>query len=247
MTEIPKRIGVSNQWWRIVPGQCRLRGVRSPATNRNGKVFASVDGFEGLLPRAISSRLRRPAPAGIMQLGGTIIGTTNRGHFVAKVAKAPRRDSQGNHRTGARDPAAAADRCRDRHRGDGSLHHRQQLWEAGIPMIGVPKTIDNDWKPLRPLSGSTAGGLRADAAGSSAHHRSSHKRAMVIEVMGATRLDRPLRDSQAAPIYPHPGNSFDHERVAQAVRKRDAMAASAPSSWSRKGQGKSPGNSVRDR
>src|ERR1700721_4671128 len=43
------------------------------------------DGFEGLLPPCQYTILDRASTAGIMQLGGTILGTTNKGHFVAKV------------------------------------------------------------------------------------------------------------------------------------------------------------------
>ena len=80
-----------------------------------------------------------------MALGGTLIGTTNRGHFVAKV--------------GAGDRAVVAAEVIEKARkvlneariealiivgGDGSMTTALQLQEAGINCVGVPKTIDND-------------------------------------------------------------------------------------------------------
>src|SRR5690606_16688046 len=76
---------------------------------------------------------------------GTILGTTNRGHFVAKVR--------------AGEKAAIPDEIIEKARktfnelkldalvaigGDGSLSTALQLHESGFPVIGVPKTIDND-------------------------------------------------------------------------------------------------------
>ncbi|MBV9731984.1 MAG: 6-phosphofructokinase, partial [Verrucomicrobia bacterium] len=62
-----------------------LRGVTKAAEKLNWQVIGFRDGFEGLLPPCQYSILDRATTAGIMQLGGTILGTTNKGHFVAKV------------------------------------------------------------------------------------------------------------------------------------------------------------------
>ncbi|PYK47436.1 MAG: 6-phosphofructokinase, partial [Verrucomicrobia bacterium] len=122
-----------------------LRGVVLAADKLGWDVVGFRDGFEGLLPPGNHVILDRKSIDGIMALGGTIIGTTNRGHFVAK--------------TGAGDrivvPAhviADAKKILDELQvkaliivgGDGSLVTAQQLQEAGINCIGVPKTIDND-------------------------------------------------------------------------------------------------------
>jgi 6-phosphofructokinase 1 len=64
-----------------------LRGVARAAHNLNWEVIGFKDGFEGLLPPGNSVVLDRTNTAGIMHLGGTMIGTTNRGHFVAKVGE----------------------------------------------------------------------------------------------------------------------------------------------------------------
>ena len=62
-----------------------LRAVVLAADKLGWEVVGFRDGFEGLLPPGNYVVLDRPAVNGIMALGGTILGTTNRGHFAAKV------------------------------------------------------------------------------------------------------------------------------------------------------------------
>ena len=62
-----------------------LRGVVLAAEKLQWEVIGFKDGFEGLLPPGHYEVLDRARTAGIMPLGGTIIGTTNRGHFIANV------------------------------------------------------------------------------------------------------------------------------------------------------------------
>src|SRR5947209_15699723 len=62
-----------------------LRGVTLAAEKRGWEVIGFHDGFEGLLPPGKYTVLDRRQIAGIAPRGGTILGTTNRGHFVAKV------------------------------------------------------------------------------------------------------------------------------------------------------------------
>ena len=62
-----------------------LRGAVRAAQKLGWEVVGFKDGFEGLLPPGRFMMLDRHKTAGIMPLGGTILGTTNKGHFVAKV------------------------------------------------------------------------------------------------------------------------------------------------------------------
>src|SRR5256885_13788459 len=122
-----------------------LRGVVLAAEKLGWEVLGFLDGFEGLLPPGKHLLLDRRRIAGIMPRGGTIIGTTNRGHFVAKV--------------GAGDRVAVGDEvianaCEVLKEvrvdaliivgGDGSMGTAPQLQEAGIYCIGGPKAIDNE-------------------------------------------------------------------------------------------------------
>ena len=67
-----------------------LRGVVLSAEKLSLEVLGFRDGFEGLLPPGNFVILDRRSTSGIMPRGGTIIGTTNRGHFVAKVGAGER-------------------------------------------------------------------------------------------------------------------------------------------------------------
>src|SRR5256885_16640535 len=67
-----------------------IRGVVLAAEKLGWEVLGFLDGFEGLLPPGNYKSLGRRDTAGIMPRGGTIIGTTNRGHFVAKVGAGER-------------------------------------------------------------------------------------------------------------------------------------------------------------
>src|SRR5579864_170498 len=62
-----------------------LRGVALAGEKLNFDVLGFLDGFEGLLPPGRFVMLDRRSTSGIMPRGGTILGTTNRGHFVAKI------------------------------------------------------------------------------------------------------------------------------------------------------------------
>src|SRR4029078_6179824 len=122
-----------------------LRAVVLAADKLGWEVVGFRDGFEGLLPPGDHLILDRLNTNGIMPLGGTIIGTTNRGHFVAKVGA-------GDRTIVPKNIIAGAKKILDELNvgafiivgGDGSMITAQQLQEAGINCIGVPKTIDND-------------------------------------------------------------------------------------------------------
>src|SRR5436309_11177766 len=122
-----------------------LRGVVLAAEKLGWEVVGFRDGFEGLLPPGDHIVLDRHGTDGIMALGGTIIGTTNRGHFIAKIGA-------GDRAVVAAEVIARAKNVLDElhvkalviDRGDGSMTTAMQMQEAGINCIGVPKTIDND-------------------------------------------------------------------------------------------------------
>src|SRR5438876_1169791 len=67
-----------------------LRGVVLAGEKLGWEIIGFRDGFEGLLPPGDYVVLDRKSTEGIMALGGTIIGTTNRGHFIAKVGAGDR-------------------------------------------------------------------------------------------------------------------------------------------------------------
>lgn len=223
-----KRIGVLTSGGDCPGLNAVLRGVVRAATNLDWEVLGIHDGFEGLLPEGGDSiPLTVARTAGIMQLGGTILGTTSKGHFITKVG-------DGSNRTHV--PPAVIEKTRRTLAelridalicigGDGSLTTAQQLHEAGIPVIGVPKTIDNDLEATAMTFGfDSAVACVADALDRLHTTASSHKRIMVIEVMGRHAGWIALYGGLAggADIILIPEIPFEHERVAEAVRKRDA-------------------------
>src|ERR1044071_6519391 len=84
------RIGVLTSGGDCPGLNAALRGVVLAAEKLGGDVLGFNDGFEGLLPPGHYVILDRARTNGIMSLGGTIIGTTNKGHFIAKVGAGKR-------------------------------------------------------------------------------------------------------------------------------------------------------------
>ncbi len=206
-----------------------LRGVCRAAGKLDWEVIGFRDGYEGLLPPGDYVVLDRKSTAGIMHLGGTILGTTNRGHFVAKVGGGDR----------ARIPQEIIDKAKQTFfnlgltaliaiGGDGSLSTALQLQENGLPVIGVPKTIDNDLEATAMTFGfDSAVACVADALDRLHTTATSHKRVMVLEVMGRHAGWISLYGGLAggADIILIPEIPFDHEKIAAEVLRREREGA----------------------
>jgi phosphofructokinase-like protein len=203
-----------------------LRGVVLAAEKLRWEVVGFRDGFEGLLPPGDHIVLDHKSTDGIMALGGTVIGTTNRGHFVAKV--------------GAGDRAVVPTDVIEKAKkvlgdlgvraliivgGDGSMTTALQLQEAGINCIGVPKTIDNDLEATAMTFGfDSAVAMVMDALDRLHTTATSHKRAIVVEVMGRHAGWIALHGGIAggADIILIPEIPFDYDKIAAAIKERDA-------------------------
>ena len=144
------------------------------------------DGFEGLIDPIRYQVLSPRNTAGILVQGGTILGSTNKGRFGTRVGESGRAEI---------DPALVNQVKETIQRlkieglivvgGDGSLSTALQLHEAGIPVVGVPKTIDNDLKCTAYTFGFNSAVLCcADALDRLHTTAASHQRVMVLEVMG---------------------------------------------------------------
>ncbi len=203
-----------------------LRGVVLAAEKLGWEVVGFRDGFEGLLPPGDHIILDHKSTDGIMALGGTIIGTTNRGHFIAKV--------------GAGDRATVSPEVIEKAKkvlgdvgvraliivgGDGSMTTALQLQEAGINCVGVPKTIDNDLEATAMTFGfDSAVAMVMDALDRLHTTATSHKRAIVVEVMGRHAGWIALHGGLAggADIILIPEIPFDYDKIAAAIKERDA-------------------------
>ncbi len=181
-----KRIGILTSGGDCPGLNAVIRGVVRAADKLDWEVVGFIDGFEGLLPPGDYRILDRHSTAHIMPQGGTILGTTNKGHFISKIGA-------GDKIGVAPETVENARRLLDDLRieglilvgGDGSLTTGQQLYEAGFPIIGVPKTIDNDLEATAMTFGfDSAVACVADSLDRLHTTGNSHKRVMVLEVMG---------------------------------------------------------------
>ncbi len=144
------------------------------------------DGFEGLIDPIRATVLTPQNTAGILVDGGTILGSTNKGRFGARKGVDGRAEI---------DPALVA-KVGETFKtleleglivvgGDGSLSTALQFHEAGLPVVGVPKTIDNDLKCTAYTFGFNSAVLCCSDALDRLHTTAaSHGRVMVLEVMG---------------------------------------------------------------
>src|SRR4051812_16470443 len=122
-----------------------IRSVAKASIERGWQAVGIIGGYAGLLPPGNYRTLDHRALEGLLTRGGTILGTANRGPFTAKVGHGEGRQlptellenvKRGMEQLGLTALVSIG--------GDGSLSIAQQFHEYGIPIIGVPKTIDND-------------------------------------------------------------------------------------------------------
>ena len=220
-----RRIGVLTSGGDCPGLNAVLRGIALAAENLNLEVLGFRDGFEGLLPPGNFMVLDRRTTSGIMPRGGTLIGTTNRGHFAAKVGA-------GERAVVAAEVIADAREILQANRvdaliivgGDGSMTTAQQLQEAGINCIGVPKTIDNDLEATAMTFGfDSAVAAVVDACDRLHTTATSHKRVMVLEVMGRHAGWIALHGGIAggAHVILIPEIHFNYEKIIDAVQLRE--------------------------
>ena len=164
-----------------------IRSVVLSAINQGWEVFGIERGYDGLLAGDGVVRLDRSSVEGITHLGGTILGTTNRGNPLAWPRPLPDGSVEVADRS---DEVLAAFRDRGLNAlvaigGDGSLHIASQLSDRGLPVVGVPKTIDNDLAATQVTFGfHTAVQTATDAIDKLHSTARSHERIMVVELMG---------------------------------------------------------------
>ena len=164
---------------------------------------------------------------GLLFRGGTILGTSNKGRFAAKtghgeVRRVPEeilgRRSATSTRLGLRALVCIG--------GDGSLTIAQQLYETGVPVVGVPKTIDNDLDAtLMTFGFETAVTCAVDALDRLHSTAESHNRVMVLEVMG--RYPGWIAGSAGlaggADVILIPEIAFNYDSIVAKIREREAQ------------------------
>lgn len=164
-----------------------IRSVVLSALNVGWDVYGIRRGYEGLFEDDGVIPLDRAAVRGITHMGGTILGTTSRGDPLKRRVVKPdgsvelvdrSQDILDAFRSHDFDALVAIG-------GDGSLQIADQLYEMGMPVIGVPKTIDNDLAATQVTFGfHTAVQTAMDAIDKLHSTAEAHRRVMVVELMG---------------------------------------------------------------
>jgi len=169
-----------------------IRAVVLAAENRGWEVWGIRDGYHGLLsPDAYGGegmvRLSRARVSGIAHLGGTILGTTNRGDPMRYPVPRPDGTVEEVDRCGELVNKLAHHGCDALVAvgGDGSLAIAYELSKRGLRVVGVPKTIDNDLERTAMTFGFDSAVSFATECLDRLHSTAaSHHRLMVVEVMG---------------------------------------------------------------
>jgi ATP-dependent phosphofructokinase / diphosphate-dependent phosphofructokinase len=204
-----------------------IRAVVKSAWNSDIEVIGLEDSFDGLIEPNRSRVLTPRDVTGILRVGGTILGTTNRGNPFAY----PVNTSQGVH--------DYSDRVVEMFRriglealivigGDGTLAIAHRFCERGIPIVGVPKTIDNDiWGTANCFGFDTAVDFATDAIDRLHTTAEAHHRTMVVEVMGryAGWIALYAGVAGGADAILIPEIPFDVDRVAERLREREKWGA----------------------
>ena len=220
----PHRIGILTGGGDAPGLNAVIRAVVKRAVGQlHWQVVGINDSFNGLLgePRRLVD-LTPQSCQGLLPRGGTVLGTTNRGDPFAFP------DGQGGTSDRSAELAAAV---RDEGLeglivigGDGTQHIANRLMvEHGIPVVGVPKTIDNDLAATDFTFGFwSAVGVATEALDRLHTTAEAHDRVMLLEVMGRTAGWIALYAGVAggADCIAIPEVPYDVERFAQKIRQR---------------------------
>ena len=163
-----------------------IRAIVKAASRRGWESIGFLGGYEGMLNPMKYRLLEYRDMDSLLFHGGTILGTSNRGRFSAKVGHGEVRrvadEVLGEAYDNFQQLGLKALVCIG---GDGSLTIAQQLYDIGMPVVGIPKTIDNDLDATIMTFGfETAVSCAVDALDRLHTTAESHDRVMVLEVMG---------------------------------------------------------------
>ena len=208
-----------------------IRAVTLSALKRGWECLGIRNGYDGILhpedfPGDGTIQLDHDAVRGIAHTGGTILGTTNRGNpFSNEVETAT-----GSKET--RDISSRVTEGFEKHKidalvaigGDGSMSIAGRVAELGITVVGVPKTIDNDLvNTVATFGFDSAVSYATDAIGRLHTTAASHRRVMIVEVMGrhAGWIALYAGVAGSADVILLPEIPFDIDKVAAKVEERN--------------------------
>ena len=203
-----------------------IRAVVKASANVGIECVGIEDGFDGLVEPNRLRPLRPCDVTGILRRGGTILGTTTHNRFAHSTSSAA-------------DAADSSDRALSTFRdarldalvvigGDGTMAIAHDFSRRGLPLVGVPKTIDNDIVGTDSSFGFDSAVAFATEAIDRLHTTAeSHKRVIVVEVMGRysgwIALQAGVAGGADAVLIPE--IPFDLSAVCACIRQRDQWGA----------------------
>ena len=204
-----------------------IRAAAKAAAKRGWGCLGILGGYEGLLKPRRTITLDYLALSGLLTRGGTILGTANRGKFSAKVGHGEGRALPRKLLQGVKEGMDALGlSALVSIGGDGSLSIGQQLHEYGVPLVGVPKTIDNDLQGTMFTFGfDSAVACATDALDRLHTTAESHNRVMVLELMGryAGWIALFAGVAGGADVILIPEIPFSYESICAKVREREKL------------------------
>jgi ATP-dependent phosphofructokinase / diphosphate-dependent phosphofructokinase len=207
-----------------------IRAVVKTAINDYGcEVLGIKNGYDGFLEPGGVLTLGHDEVRGILPRGGTILGTANRGNpFARKVIQDGREvvidvsdQIIQNIKLFGLDALIVIG-------GDGTLHTAHEMFLKGVPVVGVPKTIDNDVGGTEVTFGfDTALGIAMEAIDRLHTTAEAHHRVMVLELMGRDAGFIALHAGIAggADVILIPEIPFKYEAIARKVMERKARGS----------------------
>jgi ATP-dependent phosphofructokinase / diphosphate-dependent phosphofructokinase len=202
-----------------------IRAIVKTATNEYGiRVIGIEDSFEGLLDEPRVRPLTPSDVRGVLPRGGTILGSRNKGRLLER----------GEDGTNHKPKAVYAEALSNLERlgidalavlgGEGTLEIASEFDRLGVPLIGVPKTIDNDLACTELTFGFvTALDIATEALDRLHTTAESHDRVMILEVMGRNTGWIAIHSGIAggADVILIPEIPFSMESVAHKIKERD--------------------------
>jgi ATP-dependent phosphofructokinase / diphosphate-dependent phosphofructokinase len=222
-----KRIGVVTGGGDCPGLNAVIRAVAKAAANRGWECIGVLGGYDGLLEPRRTIPLDYQILSGLLPRGGTILGTASRGRFSAKIGHGESRTLPNELLEGVRNGMDALGLfALVSIGGDGSLSIAQQMFEYGVPIVGVPKTIDNDLEgTLFTFGFDSAVSCATDALDRLHTTAESHNRVLVLEVMGryAGWIALYAGVAGGADVILIPEIPFSYESVCAKIQERESL------------------------
>ncbi len=233
-----KRIGILTSGGDCGGLNAAIRAVVLASTRKDYEVIGIENGMIGLLEKPYSYRILKPSDfsGSIMRLGGTILGTTNKGEklkftmpdgTIKNRSEAIMSAMEELDKDAINDVKIALNELRIEALigigGDGSMSMLSYVAEkAGVNFVGIPKTIDNDVGVTENSIGfATAVDVATEALDRLQPTAASHDRIMVLEVMGrdAGNIAISAGISGGADVILIPEIPYDFEKVVEKIKR----------------------------